>query len=285
MVCLSCGYKEAGGNFCASCGAGLSERACAACGAGAAPGARFCASCGNSLSGANAPLPPGPPVSTGPTHPQVPTGGPAPAPVPKTLWAWGIAGLFLLGIALVVGIPRLIQGVTEEPTATPEAPFAGASAAPGGDPNSVDLSSMTPREAADRLWNRVVQAAEAGDSVEARTFVPMGIAAYQRAEPLDDDGLYHLSVLERIGGDFEGAIATAEQILATSPNHILALSAAGEAALEAREPERAAAYFQRLVDTFEEEQARGLPEYSPEAHARILPTLRESAQRALADIR
>ena len=278
MACSSCGYKEAGGNFCASCGASLGEVSCGQCGAPASPGARFCASCGQPLgAGAATPAP------TGPPNAPPPLARPA-VGISPGLVAWGVAGLALLGIALVVGVPRLISGVTDAPPPA-AAPFAGGQGAVPGNPAAVDLSTMTPREAADRLWDRVVRAAEAGDSVEARTFVPMGIAAYQRAGALDDDGLYHLSVLERIGGDFEGAIATAQQILNTNPNHLLGLHAAGEAALEAGDRDRALAFFQRLVDGFDEEQARALPEYAPDAHGPLLPSILDGAQAVLSGTR
>ena len=279
MACSSCGYKEAGGNFCASCGASLGEVSCGQCGAPASPGARFCASCGTALGAGVAPANGTPQPTTAPPPLARPSIGISPG-----LLGWGIAGLALLGIALVIGVPRLISGVTDPPPPT-AAPFAGGQGAAAGNASSVDLSSMTPREAADRLWDRVVRAAEAGDSVEARTFVPMGIAAYQRVGALDDDGLYHLSVLERIGGDFEGAITTAQQILNTNPNHLLGLHAAGEAALEAGDQDRALGFFQRLVDGFEEEQARALPEYGPDAHGPLLPTILEGAQTVLSGTR
>jgi TPR repeat protein len=55
------------------------------------------------------------------------------------------------------------------------------------------------RDAADRLFDRVMRAVAVGDSAQAGALLPMAIAAYQRARPLDHDALYHLSVLQRNG--------------------------------------------------------------------------------------
>jgi hypothetical protein len=97
---------------------------------------------------------------------------------------------------MIVGVPAL--GTDPPPPPADPANATGTS--------TIDLSSMTPREAADRLFNRVVGAAEAGDSLQAQSFVPMAIASYERIPTLDNDGYYHLSVLQRIAGQFEPAI-------------------------------------------------------------------------------
>ena len=58
-------------------------------------------------------------------------------------------------------------------------------AGPLAGPAGVDLSSMTPREAADRLFNRVMTAVAADDSTEVVSFLPMAIRSLELAEPLD----------------------------------------------------------------------------------------------------
>src|SRR5690606_11417068 len=78
-------------------------------------------------------------------------------------------------------------------------------------------------------------ASAAGDSAEVSFFLPMALAAYRQAGPLDADGLYHLSVLEIAAGDPAAARATAERILETEPDHLLGLAAAARAARDAGE--------------------------------------------------
>ena len=52
--------------------------------------------------------------------------------------------------------------------------------AEGGAPGALpDLASMTPREQFDRLYNRVMQASEQGDTATANRFSPMALQAYQ----------------------------------------------------------------------------------------------------------
>ena len=89
---------------------------------------------------------------------------------------------------------------------------AAAGAAP------TDISQMTPIEAADRLFNRVMTSVSSGDSLAAQQFMPMAIAAYQRARPLTLDGLFHLSMLNRTAGNFEAALDNAVEILEIFPS-------------------------------------------------------------------
>ncbi|MEZ4424792.1 MAG: zinc ribbon domain-containing protein [Gemmatimonadota bacterium] len=278
MTCPTCGNADASGNFCASCGTSLQARHCTSCGQAAQPGARFCASCGANLTTGEPPRA-APPRPAGYASPPVSSAPPPATGLSSATLGWAAAGLLLLGAILIVGLPRLTGGQAPPPV-NAAAPFANGAAGTGAPP---DLSTMTPREAADRLWDRVVRSAEAGDSVQARQFVPMGIAAYQRVGTLDADGLYHLSMLQRIGGDFEGARATAEQILAEDPNHLLGLAAAAEAAREEGEADAATRYYQQLLDVYDTELGRALPEY--QAHTNAMPGLLEDARAATGSAR
>jgi len=149
------------------------------------------------------------------------------------------------------------------------APAGGTPAAGSAvGPSAVDLSTMTPREAADRLFNRVMTAAANGDSVEARSFLPMAIQSYQRAQPLDLDGLFHLSLLQRTGLQLDSALVTAQRILDKNPDHLLGLAAAAEAAAELGRDDLAKGYYQRLLDVYDAESAKQLEEYV--AHERVI---------------
>ena len=77
------------------------------------------------------------------------------------------------GLLLVVG-----NFATKEKT-PPVAPQSSMSAAPRQAGNPVDLSTMTPRDAADRLFNRVMSAEENGDDAQAKQFAPMALQAYR----------------------------------------------------------------------------------------------------------
>lgn len=141
---------------------------------------------------------------------------------------------------------------------------------------------MSPREAADRLFDRVMRAVQRGDTIEVFNFVPMAVAAYDRAQPLDADGYFHLSLLQAVSLDFLGALVTAENALETYPDHLLLLSAAGGAAVAMADTARATAHYRRALDVYDTEQARGLPEY--EEHAVLLPLLKTEAEEFLTGV-
>jgi tetratricopeptide (TPR) repeat protein len=187
---------------------------------------------------------------------------------------WWIAGAAMFVLIVVVGVNMVQPGQTA-PAANPAAPFAGT-----GTGTPPDLSSMTPREAADRLFDRVMRSVSAGDSASAQAFLPMAIAAYDRAQPLDNDGLFHLSMLNRTAHNLDAALANAEQILAAEPNHLLGLSEAAEAAIELGRLDEAEGYYRRLLDAYAQESSRALPEY--QGHANLLESSRSAAQAFLA---
>jgi hypothetical protein len=190
---------------------------------------------------------------------------------------WWIAGAALFGLILVVGWSMVRP-------AGPAAPEGPAPAAAGGavSPNApgiTDISQMTPREAADRLFDRVMRTISSGDTAGALGFQPMAVQAYARAEPLDLDGLFHKALLELLA-DPAAALTTARQILEEEPNHLLGLGVAARAALSLGDEEAATDYYERLLAAFEEESARDLEEY--EAHQNLLPDYRAEARDFLA---
>ncbi|HSJ24517.1 MAG TPA: zinc ribbon domain-containing protein [Longimicrobiales bacterium] len=261
MKCANCG-TESKGNFCPSCGASMRAANCAGCGSKLVPGARFCTSCGTEAGTSG-----GGSSRRGGSGSQTADSGSSNLP-------WYIAGAVLL-VLLFVLITPMIMGEDNRVPDRGTATFNGQ-AGPGG----LAPLTGTPREQADRLFNRVMAAREQGNMPEALQFAPMGVQAYQMAEPLDDDGLYHLATLQNTASDFNGALQTAERILSRNPDHLLGLASAAEAAEGAGDTAAARQYHQRLLDAYETEIGRNLPEYMD--HARILPEYRQAAQRAVA---
>jgi hypothetical protein len=88
----------------------------------------------------------------------------------------------------------------------------------GGSPP--DISQMSPRERFDRLFNRVMQAAERGDTAQIVRFTPMALGAYGQLDSTDADARYHAAVLRMQVGDMAGALALADTILARDPGHL-----------------------------------------------------------------
>jgi tetratricopeptide (TPR) repeat protein len=256
-LCPACG-KAATGNFCQHCGAQLGGRFCDQCGAKAAPAATFCNQCGAKMRAAGQ------------------------RPAAASLFAgqnlpWWIAGATMFVLILVVGV-RMVQPTGPgpgAPSAQPVAPFAG-----GGGGVPPDLSTMTPSEQADRLFNRVMTYVSQGDSTSAQAFLPMAIDAHGLARPLDHDRLFHLALLNRAAGRYDAALATAQEVLAQDPNHLLALTAAAEAAADLGRTDEAAGHYRRVLEIYDTEIARGLPEYAD--HSVFLQSVRGEAEAFLA---
>jgi tetratricopeptide (TPR) repeat protein len=184
---------------------------------------------------------------------------------------WWIAGLAMFGLIVFLGVQAVTPRGSGLVQPQPVAPFAG-----GGTGTPPDLTSMTPREAADRLFDRVMTYVAQQDSVQAQAFLPMALGAYERAMPLDHDGLFHLSLLNRVAGNLEAALANATQVLDEDPNHILGLTAAAEAAVELGRRDEAAAYYRHVLEVLEAEKARALPEYV--SHQAIMDAVKGDAE-------
>ena len=245
MKCPGCGAAVEGGRFCASCGAALGTPHCPGCGHKAPTGARFCNQCGTAMGGS-----------------------PPRADSSENKVAWWMAGALLLGLVLVIAYPVYGPGRRAAPPPVAAGPVAG--------PAGVDLSSMTPREAADRLFNRVMTAVSANDATEVTSFMPMAIRAFELAEPLDTDGKFHL-VLLRLTGQFNTeALEGAEEILSEQPNHLLGLAMAGDASLALGDSVSARAFYARWLDSFESETGKDLLEYRD--HAPMFPEMQLKAE-------
>ncbi len=183
---------------------------------------------------------------------------------------WFIAAA---GMLLALAVWMWSQMGNESTTAA-NAPFADA-AATGAPPPL----SGSPREQADRLFNRIMQEREAGNVDQARFFTPMAIQAYEAAEPLDADGFYHLSLIHGVAGDFDAAQRTAQQILSLEPTHLLGLAALAEAAQAAGDEAAATDAWRRYLDAYESEKALQKTEYID--HATMLTRYEADARARL----
>jgi hypothetical protein len=137
--------------------------------------------------------------------------------------AWIIAGA--LCVLLVGGIAYQVSSSAPRP-ATPDMANPGAN--PEG--RAPDISTMSPRERFDRLFNRIMQAAERGDPNEVRRFTPMALGAYEQLETTDVDARYHAAVIHLQTGNLPAALALADTILAEVPGHLFGFLVRGTAA-------------------------------------------------------
>ncbi|MEK6597067.1 MAG: hypothetical protein AABY91_01945, partial [Gemmatimonadota bacterium] len=157
-------------------------------------------------------------------------------------------------IALVV---VLIQ--RGEPAAAPQgavAPFADGA---GGTPP--DLSSMTPREQFDRLYDRVMRAAEQGDTATVNGFSPMALQAYRNLESVDADARYDIAMIRLHTGDIAGARALADSILADQPDHLFGYVLQAALARFEGDDGQLREIYRRFLGAWDKEMAAKRPEY------------------------
>jgi len=245
MKCPNC-KTESDGRFCPSCGTPLRAPGnCLSCGAKLAPGARFCTRCGAPASG-----------SASRSSISVP---------------WLVAGSAIV-LAIVLLLLPVVRDGGSPPATAAAAPFANGASA-GSQPPPL---SGSPREQADRLFNRIMQEQSSGNTEQAVFFTPMAMQAYEASEPLDADGLYHLSLIQIVAGDYESAMATANRILAVSATHLLGLAALAEAAAAGGDTARAVDAWNKFLDNLDSERAKPISEYMD--HAPILQTYEQTAR-------
>lgn len=164
------------------------ETRCAQCAAPLAGGARFCHKCG------------------------APSGAPTAAPPRSDRTAWLVAGVVVV-VALIV-----VLATSNRPA--PAAGPGGMPAAQGLSGRAPDISALSPRQAFDRLYDRVMAAAEAGDTATMVMFSTHALQAYTQLDSVDADARYHAAVLALQLGGYQEALALADTILATEPTHL-----------------------------------------------------------------
>lgn len=148
---------------------------------------------------------------------------------------------------------------------------AGAPAAdpsgPGPAPGEIgmvapDISQLSPKERFDRLYNRVMQAAQAGDQATMSRFMPMAFGAYEMLDSADADARYHAALLRVHNGDVQGARALGDSILAAQPGHLLGYVVLGTTARWAKDDAGLAKASREFLAHYDAEMKANRPEYT-----------------------
>ena len=185
--CPRCG-KPARGKFCGSCGAALSQATCPSCRTALSAGTRFCHVCGTPLGRKQRPA----------------------ARSATAAWIAATAGALIVVVLVAVRFSGGPRSADRVPT--------GPASAPATVP---DISRMTPRERADRLFDRIVRAAEAGDTAQVMQFQPMALSAYAMLGQQDSDSRYHVGLIHSLSGNFAAARAQLDSLRTVEPDHLL----------------------------------------------------------------
>ena len=255
--CPNCSAPAAG-RYCSECGAAVADAICTGCRSLLTPGARFCHRCGTAVG----------------TRPFIA----APQRNAASVLPWGVAAIALLGLVAFLAGQRF--GGSRAPSAASaagDAPFASAPQ-DGNVPRAPDISNLSPRERADRLFDRVMRLSSEGKTDSVKFFAPMALSVYQSLGPLDADLRYDFGRVAEVAGATEIARAQADSILASDSTHLLGLVLGARAAQLRGDSAAARTFSRRLLAAEPSESAKKLPEY--ERHqGDILEALAEARRR------
>ena len=218
--------------FCSDCGTQLNE------------GARFCHHCGSPIRGRAASAPSTPGVSTA--------------------LRWGVPVAAVAALVLLAAVQsRTDTAGAGSSVMVPPGAGAGAGRPLGaGTAPAPDISSMSPAERADRLFNRVMRLASEGKSDSAAFFGPMARVALESLAPLDAHQRYDIGLVALVTGDVATAAAQADTMLRERPTHLLGLAMAARAADARGDAVASKEFRRRLLAAEPAERPRALPEYT-----------------------
>lgn len=171
--------------------------------------------------------------------------------VPWVVAAAAAGGLLVL---LIVVLARQQPGAAG---GSAQGPFSSSAA---GTPP--DISNMSPRERFDRLYNRVMAAAESGDQATVNQFTPMAVMAYSQLDTVDPDARFHLALLSLHTGDPAAVEAVADTILQQVPGHLFAYMIRGAQARFASDSVALKQAYADFLGHYDAEMAAGRPEYA-----------------------
>lgn len=180
-----------------------------------------------------------------------------------------LAALMLIGLGYFIGS----SGVAQRSSTT----VAVGAADEGPIVLAPDISSLSPEERVDRLFNRVMTLAEAGKMDSVRFFAPMALNALAALMPYDNHRRYDLGLIQLTVGNAASAGAQADSILASSRTHLLGLTLAMRVATAENRPADARRFAAALRAAAASERAKGLREYTE--HARDIAEALETGVR------
>ncbi len=172
---------------------------------------------------------------------------------------WAVAGIALLAFVAREAGQRFAA------TAPSPAVAEGAAPAMAAAPRAPDISQMTPRDRATKLYDRTMRAREQGKTDSAMFFATMATMAYSQIPDLDADGRFEAGRVALLAGQPALATAQADSILAKQPKHLLGLVLVEEAAIAEGNQRAEKKAHERLMAAAKSERDNPLPEYK--AHA------------------
>lgn len=249
-TCATCGASGAG-SFCSACGTPRGGAPCPRCGGALALGARFCSSCGRGVGQSGSGR----------------TGSPDRTP-------WVVAGVSLAGLLGMLLFTLVRQAPARVPdTEAQQGSEVGAVGSDGEAPP--DLSTMTPRERFNRLYNRIMRGAESGDQATVTRFTPMALMAYAQLDTIDADARFHAALLQVHTGNADAARALGDTVLRQAPGHLFGYVILGTVARWKKDEPALRRAYAGFLQHYDAEMRARRAEY--EEHSRSLEDFHKAA--------
>lgn len=170
--------------------------------------------------------------------------------------------------------------VARQPAVSPETTLAEGQGPAPADGAPPDISAMSPRERFNRLYNRVMRSAEAGDEASVSRFTPMALMAYSQLDTIDADARFHAALLRIHTGDAAAARALGDTVLAETPGHLFGYVILGTVARWQKNDKALGQAYAGFLQHYDEEMKLNREEYGE--HQSSLSDFRRAALEARA---
>jgi hypothetical protein len=185
-----------------------------------------------------------------------------------------VAGISLAGLLGML----LFTLVRDAPARVPDpAPEQGAEVGAVGSDGEAppDLSTMSPRERFNRLYNRIMRGAESGDQATVTRFTPMALMAYAQLDTIDADARFHAALLQVHTGNADAARALGDTVLRQDPGHLFGYVILGTVARWKKDDPALRRAYAGFLQHYDAEMKASRAEYAE--HTRSLEDFRRAA--------
>jgi hypothetical protein len=185
-----------------------------------------------------------------------------------------VAGVSLAGLLGMLLFTLVRQAPARVPDAAQEQGGEVGSVESDGDAPP-DISNMSPRERFNRLYNRIMRGAEAGDEATVTRFTPMALMAYAQLDTIDSDARFHAALLQVHTGNADAAKALGDTVLRQEPGHLFGYVILGTVARWKKDQPALRQAYAGFLQHYDAEMKTPRAEYAE--HSRSLEDFRRAA--------
>ena len=134
---------------------------------------------------------------------------------------------------------------------------------------------MSPAERFDRLYRRIITAAQTGDQATVTGFMPMAISAFAMLDTVTVDARYHMAMLHLHVGNLTAAAAQGDSVKQSDADHLFGWVITAAVARWNKDDKARDAAYRKVLERYDAEMAKRRPEYLE--HRSMLEDLRRTA--------